>query len=428
MQFFGVEMTPLSFPFWTFFQKFRTKIYRLEYKKSAMKFFGSEMTPPPPPFGRFPKKHPLLRRHTPQRREKLKNKLVRGLAVQQIFHTKCSIVRMSRVSNVLIWFAHRQWHRRNQQSEEILAWDNLFALSVTCYAGKANNNLKVQNFQNIWKIYGEILKNIGDNCKGRVRLPKRQGPTGRCFQLRDGSGSGIGKNFGFGFGYGSGSGIGTVFLINRVSSGIQNLERVFFSYIPNTAFAFKGYNNSVLVVFRHKWWLTIQTSLQRKMYVKCTVHIKDWDLLSWPPISMILKRPLSISMVLIQIEETIGIFYGCCGNYHHWMFFGTPTIDINGFSMVFGWFHIWFQWFSMVQDHWSNDEMVSMDRYTLNPWQMIFCWGNCIKWDICSKVVLRFETHKKDVNSTILGGCLREKVTMCRLWVYNSVYVFLCPL
>ena len=57
---------------------------------------------------------------------------------------------------------------------------------------------------------------------------RRQGPTGRCFQLRDGSGSGIGKNFGFGFGYGSGSGIGTAFYINRVLSGIENLDRVFF--------------------------------------------------------------------------------------------------------------------------------------------------------------------------------------------------------
>ena len=59
-----------------------------------------------------------------------------------------------------------------------------------------------------------------------------QGPTGSCFQLRDGSGSGIGKNFGFGFGYGSGSGIGTAFFINRVLSGIENLDRVFFGYIP----------------------------------------------------------------------------------------------------------------------------------------------------------------------------------------------------
>ena len=64
----------------------------------------------------------------------------------------------------------------------------------------------------------------------------RQGPTGRYFQLRDGSGSGIGKNFGFG--YGSGSGIGTVFFINRVLSGIQNLDRVFFGYIPDKVFSF----------------------------------------------------------------------------------------------------------------------------------------------------------------------------------------------
>ena len=66
----------------------------------------------------------------------------------------------------------------------------------------------------------------------------KQGPTGRYFQLRDGSGSGIGKNFGFGFGYGSGSGIGTVFFINRVLSGIQNLDRVFFGYIPDKIFSF----------------------------------------------------------------------------------------------------------------------------------------------------------------------------------------------
>ena len=64
----------------------------------------------------------------------------------------------------------------------------------------------------------------------------QQGPTGRCIQLRDGSGSGIGKNFGFGFGYGSGSGIGTAFFINRVLSGIENLDRVFFGYIPDKVF------------------------------------------------------------------------------------------------------------------------------------------------------------------------------------------------
>ena len=70
------------------------------------------------------------------------------------------------------------------------------------------------------------MKEMGDD----------QGPTGRCFQLRDGLGSGIGKNFGFGFGYGSGSGIGTAFYINRVLSGIENLDRVFFGYIPDKVF------------------------------------------------------------------------------------------------------------------------------------------------------------------------------------------------
>ena len=58
-------------------------------------------------------------------------------------------------------------------------------------------------------------------------LYQYQGPTGRCFRLRDGSGSGIGKNFGFGFGYGSGSGIANIYMMNRVLSGIQNLDRVF---------------------------------------------------------------------------------------------------------------------------------------------------------------------------------------------------------
>ena len=36
-------------------------------------------------------------------------------------------------------------------------------------------------------------------------------------------------------------------------------------------------------------------------------------------------------------------------------------------SVVFGLFHHWFQWFSMVWDHCSNDGMVSMDRSDLQP-------------------------------------------------------------
>ena len=88
-------------------------------------------------------------------------------------------------------------------------------------------------FWQSWYSWGAWVKNFLEVLKWHCW---HQGPTGRCFQFRDGSGSGIGKNFGFGFGYGSGSGIGTIFLINRVLSGIQNLDRVFFGYIPNTAF------------------------------------------------------------------------------------------------------------------------------------------------------------------------------------------------
>ena len=56
MKFFGLEMTPPLPPFWTFFPKFTTKIYRFETKKICNVIFwiGND----PPPFGSFPKKHP----------------------------------------------------------------------------------------------------------------------------------------------------------------------------------------------------------------------------------------------------------------------------------------------------------------------------------------------------------------------------------
>ena len=66
-----------------------------------------------------------------------------------------------------------------------------------------------------------------------VRLPEhcRQGPTGSSFQLRDGSGSGIRKNISGRIGYGSGTGICILYLINRVLSGSENIDRVFFGYL-----------------------------------------------------------------------------------------------------------------------------------------------------------------------------------------------------
>ena len=59
-----------------------------------------------------------------------------------------------------------------------------------------------------------------------------QGPTGSCFQLRDGSGSGIGKNFGFG--YGSGSGISTAFL----SIGYYRVLKILIGYFPDKVLSF----------------------------------------------------------------------------------------------------------------------------------------------------------------------------------------------
>ena len=58
-----------------------------------------------------------------------------------------------------------------------------------------------------------------------------QGPTGRGFQLQDGSGSGIRKNISGRIGYGSGTGIFIMYLNNRVLSGSENLDRVFFGYL-----------------------------------------------------------------------------------------------------------------------------------------------------------------------------------------------------
>ena len=68
---------------------------------------------------------------------------------------------------------------------------------------------------------------------------------------------------------------------------------------------------------------------------------------------MVFKRPLQI-------------FNGFWGDHHHWMFLGSLTIAINGFTMVFWCCYHRFQWFSIVPDHWSNDAMVSMDRCGLH--------------------------------------------------------------
>ena len=77
----------------------------------------------------------------------------------------------------------------------------------------------------------------------------------------------------------------------------------------------------------------------------------------------------SNGMVIFIFARTIGIngFLMVLGLLNHYLklIFSPQTITFNDFSMVLGSFNHWFQWFSMVMDHWSNNAMVSMDRSPL---------------------------------------------------------------
>ena len=91
-------------------------------------------------------------------------------------------------------------------------------------------------------------------------LARHQGLTGRLFQLRVGSGLGIGKNYRVGSGLGSGSGIGNIYWINRVLSGIENLDRVF----------------PYFVIF-NSWstWLDIKFGISYRAYYLFTICIHN---------------------------------------------------------------------------------------------------------------------------------------------------------
>ena len=73
-----------------------------------------------------------------------------------------------------------------------------------------------------------------------------QGLTGRVFQLRVGYGSGIGKNISGRFGYGLGTGICIIYRANRVLSGIEKLDRVFFGYFFHVTYLLYGMNGKRL--------------------------------------------------------------------------------------------------------------------------------------------------------------------------------------
>ena len=84
------------------------------------------------------------------------------------------------------------------------------------------------------KRFTTLMSSLSGQMYIAEHLGQYQSPTGRGFQLRDGSGSGIGKNISGRIGYGLGTGIFIIYLINRVLSGSANLDRVFFGYLPTS--------------------------------------------------------------------------------------------------------------------------------------------------------------------------------------------------
>ena len=97
--------------------------------------------------------------------------------------------------------------------------------------------------------------------------------------------------------------------------------------------------------------------------------------------------------------------------------FSPMTIPYNGFSMVLGSFNHWFQWFSMVMDHWTNDEMVIIDRSPLP--QILRSQG------LQGQFNQNISIYPKDV--PILKLELNLSTKMSKIWAVRFKYVPLRP-
>jgi len=101
------------------------------------------------------------------------------------------------------------------------------------------------------------------------------------------------------------------------------------------------------------------------------------SIVSWKPlnVSMVSKRPLEI-------------FNGFWGNHHHWMFFCSLTIAINGFSMVVGLATIafnGFRWFCTIGQTMRWFRCIAM-VYTVE-W-ILHIWWTCI-YSVLSQLALK---------------------------------------
>ena len=80
----------------------------------------------------------------------------------------------------------------------------------------------------------------------------RQGLTGRVFNFGSGMDRVLEKKISGRIRYGLGTGIGIKYCVNRVLSGIENLDRVFVDFLPD--FLYFPFKNQYIVNQTCIWW------------------------------------------------------------------------------------------------------------------------------------------------------------------------------
>ena len=99
------------------------------------------------------------------------------------------------------------------------------------------------------------------------------------------------------------------------------------------------------------------------------------------------------------------------------MISSPQTIGFNGFSMVLGSFNHWFQWFSMVMDHWSKDTMVSMYRSPLLPStnKLFYTFVESLRGELSHQSHGRSKKTKEPKSKPRMSACCS-----LQLWKYDT--------
>ena len=106
------------------------------------------------------------------------------------------------------------------------------------------------------------------------------------------------------------------------------------------------------------------------------------------------------------------------GHHHHWMEWLGATIDIDGFSMVLRSGNHWFQWFTMVVHHRSNNGMVTNHRWSLAQCKFLVTSAQCKS--------LVTSAQCKSLTTNILWTLFQRQFdTYSELWYIYSKIIFL---